>query len=175
MGLDITAYRQVKLMPDQHEGEEDYDPYGDGGFRVWSNHAEFIGRSEGVVENAYYTSTDELDFRAGSYGGYNAWREQLAEFAGYPVSPAEYHQGKLRHDQGAWDASGGPFWELIHFSDCEGTIGPVVSAKLAQDFADNQAKADTYAGPESDWFKSRYADWRKAFEMGADGGCVVFH
>ena len=77
----------------------------------------------------------------------------------------------------AWanGAQGRPFFELIHFSDCEGIIGPKISAKLAKDFADNQAKADVYRVDEASWFREKYSDWRRAFEMAADNGAVEFH
>lgn len=169
MGLDITAHRQIKKL----EGIERHDDaYDAGGFVAYAND-DFPGRAEGVEDRGAYIGTEEHDFRAGSYSGYNNWREQLAVLAGYPAD--ETADDRHRHSRAAFAASEGPFWELINFSDCEGVIGPVVSAKLAKDFADHQAKADAVEGPDADWFKSAYANWRKAFEMAADGGCVDFH
>jgi hypothetical protein len=78
----------------------------------------------------------------------------------------------MRHDAAAWGMSEGPFWELIHFSDCEGTIGPEVSAKLAQDFARYQDQADAHPDER---FRDLYATWRTAFEMASQGGAVDFH
>lgn len=72
----------------------------------------------------------------------------------------------------AWAATGGPFWELINFSDCEGVLGPATSAKLAGDFATWQEKADQHP---DEAFRVLYARWRKACEMAADGGALVFH
>jgi hypothetical protein len=71
-----------------------------------------------------------------------------------------------------WNGAQGPFSELIHFSDCEGVIGTAVSKKLAADFAafDEKAKA---AGNER--YYAKYQEWRKAFEMAANGGAVDFH
>ena len=63
-----------------------------------------------------------------------------------------------------------PFYELINFSDCEGFIGPKTSAKLAKDFAAWQEKAG-----ERGWFSEKYAQWRAAFELAANGGVVQFH
>lgn len=57
-------------------------------------------------------------------------------------------------------------------SDCEGVIGPEVSAKLVKDFADFDERAKTRGGK---YFYALYCDWRKAFEMAADGGAVSFH
>lgn len=66
----------------------------------------------------------------------------------------------------------GPFWELISFSDCDGIIGPLVSAKLAQDFGDFQPAADDHPDQH---FRDMYARWRTAFETAADTGFVDFH
>jgi hypothetical protein len=54
-------------------------------------------------------------------------------------------------------------------------FGPIVSAKLAADFAKNQERADKYETTDAEWFRLKYADWRKAFETAADGGAVNFH
>ena len=39
---------------------------------------------------------------------------------------------------------GTPFYELIDFSDCEGTIGPYTCEKLAQDFKDHLAEVESF-------------------------------
>ena len=116
-----------------------------------------------------------MGFRAGSYSGYNHWREKLAEIAGYPsIETDRFGSGlkEMRHDAGAREAGSGPFYELIWFSDCEGIIGPITSAKLARDFADFQAKADAV---EDDYWREKYGKWRQAFEMAAEEGAVDFH
>lgn len=183
MGLDITAYRRLKPCekpPGADNGDFDYDRY----FRP-DRHEEFPGRDAGMTSEWYeidQTEGGRDGFRAGAYSGYNQWREWLAALVGYPTIAHTDHRGsRLLHSAGAWEADGGPFWELIHFSDCEGTIGPVVSAKLAKDFAewDERAQAAcaamTQAGEPGAWFHQRYCDWRAAFELAADGGAVDFH
>ena len=64
------------------------------------------------------------------------------------------------------------FEELIHFSDCEGTIGPKTSAKLAKDFADWRDRAEKHTPEE--YFFAKYCDFQKAFEIAARGGAVKF-
>jgi len=114
-----------------------------------------------------------VGLHAGSYGGYNRWREQLAELAGYPAGDYEqYGRTYQSHCVPCWNGEAGPFSELINFSDCEGVIGASVSAKLAKDFADFQPKADAH---EDDRFRMKYAEWRQAFEMASDSGAVDFH
>lgn len=162
MGLDITYYKN--LTPAPSEAEDAIQLY---------DNPSFPGRSAGIDCNANYIAESSGGFRAGSYSGYNTWREELAKFAGYPaVAPERAERGSSRHDSGAWQADGGPFWELINFSDCEGTIGPIASAKLAKDFAENQSRADEYSDPS---WRQLYTAWRTAFETAAKNGAVSLH
>jgi hypothetical protein len=155
MGLDISAYRNVTRVGDSDGGDAPADCV-----RLYHN-PDFAGRSDDVPAGIY-RADDEMNFRAGSYGGYNRWREQLCALAGHGTP------------RDVWDAENpqGPFIELINFSDCEGTIGTGVSAKLARDFAEYQANADAHP---DEWFRDRYAKWRAAFEMAAQHGAVEFH
>lgn len=145
MGLDIVYFRQIH-------------PVLDDGYHLSANPA-FPGRAD-EIKDGQYGSLAHSHFRAGSYSGYNEWRNQLAFLAGYAGA------------EDAWaNCTCGPFWELINFSDCEGVIGPVTSAKLAKDFADYQEKADEH---ESPYFRDLYKDWRIAFETASDNGAVLF-
>jgi len=172
MGLDITAYRDLRpaatgegLHP-EYKDDVDYER---GYVRLHLNSA-FPGRADEFTNGGVYKASDSLRFRAGSYSGYNQWRKQLAELT------QAYRPVLLRHEPshaaGAWKASEGPFYELINFSDCEGVLGTAVSTKLAQDFAAFQAKADRH---DDEYFRRKYAEWRRAFEMAADNGAVYFH
>ena len=170
MGLDIRYYSGLKLAPGVKR---------DHALEHWKEYAVLSDaciRAEGVPDiNGVYTFDQSGGFAAGSYGTYNGWRELLAKLAGWTGAKQ------------AWKAQGGPFWELINFTDCDGTIGPVVSAKLAQDFAELQDLVDgagttSFGGDENEiepsdveWFRRVYADFRKAFETAAQGGAVVFH
>ena len=158
MGLDITAYSNlVKVQRELSETDQESGLF----IRICAHRA-WPGREAGLEPDAFYIGRDELKFSAGSYGGYGEWRRWLARLAGYG-SPQDLWEGRV---------TSGPFFELINFSDCEGTIGPVVAKKLAADFAefDDRAKA---AGPE--WEYDRYKRWRTAFEMASDSGAVDFH
>lgn len=172
MGLDISYYK--KITPMDAVFDEDGEPI-DAQTRepLECDYYQPIqnpdyDRADGITRGIY--SFEESDgFRAGSYSGYGHWRNQLAELAGYPAADRENHH---KHSATAWEAESGPFWEMITFSDCEGTIGAKTSAKLAKDFADHQAKADAH---EDELFRGLYAEWRKAFEMAAEEGAVSFH
>lgn len=172
MGLDISAYSKLVEAADaarDSAGElMDYDSYCE-----FCENPDFPGRLDGIKpETAYSFGGESTDFRAGSYGGYNAWRNQLAQLAGYPLTKYRFFgSDREGYDGGAWAAGQGPFFEQIQFTDCDGTIGPVVSAKLAKDYADHAAKAQQVGG----WFWEMYQEWQKGFELAADGGAVRFH
>lgn len=170
MGLDVTFYQGLKpLNAVRGEDGEPVDEFTktpsdlDGVFLMYNPHYQ---RHDGLFLDRLYSYEDE-DGLSHSYSGYGHWREQLARFAGWPL-----HSEEGCHAGSAWHAESGPFWELICFSDCEGTIGPVTSAKIAKDFAAYQRKANLH---EDESFRERYALWREGFELAANGGAVVFH
>jgi hypothetical protein len=156
MGLDITYYRKLRRV---ECGE--YDTVGCDHAYIWIN-PDFPGRA-GSLTDGCHEAEDTGHFRAGSYGGYNAWREALARLVG--VTPRQ-----------VWDAPDRyadlPFVGLINFSDCEGAIGPEASAALARDFAEWEDRA---AAAFDGWSLEVYRSWRAAFEAAADGGAVCFH
>ena len=173
MGLCITTYR--KLTP--ANGNEAFDEtgelkYEDGWTQLYKS-PDFPGRADDIQDRHAYKAEDSEGFHTGAYSSYNRWRDQLAELAGYQLTKyMQYGQEQQSHAAACWKGAEGPFSELINFSDCEGVIGAAVSAKLAKDFADFQAKADAH---QDERFRNKYAEWRKAFEMAADGGAVRFH
>jgi len=177
MGLDITAYRKLtKLDVLFNEDGEPVDPATrepiENYFKVNSN-PDFPGREEGLIDRAAYSYEEVDSVFSRSYGGYGRWREVLAKLAGYPATAYVRHgQTDMLHAAACWEGATGPFSELINFSDCEGVIGPVVSAKLAKDFAefDERAKAIT-----DDYFYEGYCEMRRGAEMAADGGALSFH
>jgi hypothetical protein len=155
MGLDILlATGPLTLVAEDHRdvSENQMDKVLEsGGFHCYAAPG-FAGREAPLIDGAVYAAFGGDHFRAGSYTGYGRWREALAQFA-YGVDP-----------ETVWgnpdDFADKPFFEIIHFSDCEGTIGPEVAAKLARDFEEYRQQAreawppETVAGPD-DW-----GDWR---------------
>lgn len=161
MGLDITAYRG--LTPVENAQDWDSDTRYDAGLVTLYPNPDFPDRSAPLLADVPYKPAEGFGFRAGSYGGYNGWRAELARLAGYS---ADFHGT-------GWDVpESGPFVELVNFSDCEGVLGPIVCAKLARDFAEWQERADQWGDA---YWRQKYAEWRKAIEMAADGGAVSFH
>jgi hypothetical protein len=165
MGLDITAYRRLTPAPDAELDSDGCPQEWDRYVRLREN-SDFPAHAEGVAQGVVQGFADSFGFRAGSYSGYDQWRDRLAQLVGWNSAEA------------CWQATSGgrdgPFRELINFSDCEGVIGPAVAAKLAKDFADWDERARTFGGFDG-WFVEQYERWRKAFEMAADGGAVDFH
>jgi len=84
MGLDILAYRKLREVPSAHP--DDGDKYDLDTYQVISaeviddTEANFPGRTAGLKAGVY-TFEEEFSFRAGSYSGYNEWRDNLAWFA----------------------------------------------------------------------------------------------
>lgn len=181
MGLDIAAYSKLtKIEGKTNEDGEPLDPK-TGEVMDWNCYTHLYPNPHfqeraGSITEGNYTFEDQMGFRAGSYSGYNYWREQLAKMAGYPAIEVEkYGNKEIRHDAGAWEKTEGPFWELICFSDCEGIVGTEDCVKLAKDFAENQEKVGSMDDGNPHGFAAKYSEWRKAFELASDGGCVDFH
>lgn len=176
MGLDVVAYKRIKKIDAVFDADgEPINPVTresiDYDLRAYLND-DFPGRADEIEDKAIYSSEDSFSFRAGGYGAYNAWRDELAKIAGYPIGQYEkYGRPCDSHCVSCWEGKTGPFSELINFSDCEGVIGAAVSAKLAADFDRFSAVA---ASSELPWFSDLYAKWRRAFEMASDAGAVQF-
>jgi len=170
MGLDVVAYSGIEKVDPTKYGEIDFDT--DDIWELCDEHGWFIPSTQCFsehcegVEDVPYTSEGEMSFRAGSYGGYNQWRNKLAEFAGYDSAEDVW---EMEHPWGK------PFVELINFSDCEGVIGPDLCKKLAQDFTSHRAEALKYAiESDDDWFMETYDEFMDALTFAGDHGILVF-
>lgn len=169
MGLDITAYSHLKSIGKHAEDCEEYDhiraytydsfPRSFRGIPVLDTTTiTGWGGTTTFLEGGCYLrteQTEEFHFRAGSYGGYGQWRDDLRLQFNPNQDP----------DQ--------PFYELIWFADNEGSIGPEAAADLLADFREH---ADKYAAGEFDgaWW-AKYRDWTRACELAAANGLIHFH
>ena len=168
MGLDVTAYKNVKRLT-EFTADEYGEPKDVEAVHVFID--DFKERA-GNIDDGYYTYDGSCGFRAGSYSGYNNWRDELARLAGYPVAKyAELGLERENHAAGAWAAEGGPFWELINFSDCEGVLGTEVCKKLLADFIEYDEKAKSF----DPYFYERYKEWTEGMKYAADNGFFNFH
>lgn len=167
MGLDCTAYKNIKkineedIRYDEYKDEEGnvVDKYPNNGIVFYINDISHAAKD--IDGKAVYSYEESYGWRAGSYSGYNSWRNNLAKLAGWESDHDAWENGKL----------GDSFYELINFSDCEGTLGTEVCKKLLKDFIefeDKVNKNDTY-------FYNLYLEWKKAFTIAAENGAISFH
>jgi hypothetical protein len=141
MGLNITAYgRLVKIEDEEIE-------FGDYGLTI--------------NERINICKGEKYSFRVGNYAGFKAWKDQLAQLAGYKDSLEVWNTKQA-----------GPFVELINFSDCEGTIGYIIASKLAKDFKEYNKMAKNSLTP---FFYDIYQSWQKCFEIATKDGAIQFH
>jgi hypothetical protein len=177
MGLDISAYKNIKKSDAQLD-EEGYaiDPTtgeelaGGNWFSSWIN-PDFPGRADDIEDSSVYTFEDSTGLSVG-YGGHFWWRDELAKLVGYPEAELDMgYRKEKNHFSGACQAGSGAFYELINFSDSEGVIGTEVSKKLAADFAEFEGKSKEM----DERFTSLYQQWKSAFDMASENGCVIFH
>src|SRR6266446_8290457 len=164
MGLDITAVNQA-VFDHAFDLEKCYNDNWNEIIAVWVN-PDFSGRNDDLRDGCY-RFTKRFDFRAGSYGGYNSWREELARMA------LNTTLKKIWADIDAF--RGKPFFELINFADNEGVIGPITSAKLFRDFTNLSSKAQLVSGYGPFSVYEPYLKWTKAFDLAKDTGFVIFH
>jgi len=175
MGLDVYAVKNAKRIEDPKVSEvDDLDC-------VFGGH--FADRLGSLVDGEYYEGElSDAHFGCG-YGRYGVFREMLAQLAGYAPKNTEEPKpgendfmGRLYafhhpHFVATLNSDGGPFYELINFSDCEGYIGPECCKKLADDFESFSDAADNH---DNEWFKEKYFDMKRLFLDGSQSGYVRF-
>lgn len=174
MGLDIIAIPEIEFI--EYDSKDDlldrvYDIYGNvyeyEEYQSLFAHPHFPNHWEyDLKENIYvkYDKSQEYSFRAGSYSSYNKWRNDLAKMVRYE----EYEDGV--YDETVFSATCGPFWELINFSDCEGTISPNYAKKIYNDFL----IYNDLAQKQGDQFYDKYTKFKLAFEIAHKKGVVIF-
>ena len=168
MGLDVGYYENLdaielpagaKSSDDIQEWMEENDVIevrsGDG----------FLPRLDDLRPAFYKGSGRQGSFRAGSYGGYNRWRNELCQVM------LGVNARVVWESPSKWSDS--EFYELIDFSDCEGFIGPRTCAKLARDFMKNR-KRFVQSPLTTDYDAQIYDKFQAAFVLASDTGCVRF-
>ena len=174
MGLDISYASKIKFESRSISGEGD-------NLYLYPNDS-LLDQSEGIQSGEYACEGVQDSFRAGSYSGYGSWRRILAEMIGWEIEDLWRSVETLvqrnenlndvlnENDRFSVDI---PFVELLHFSDCEGFIGPKTSAKLHSDFLEWDENAKNFDSQNS-YFYEKYQEWTEAFKVASDGGCVIF-
>lgn len=147
MGLDVFAYSNLV------QGTEG----GRASIYVNQPHA----RHRHSIEPGDYSYDEEFHFRAGSYGTYNRWRDQLGRFVGIADLAEWWKAPTLK----------GGFELILNFSDCEGVRDAGQCRILADAFRREARRAESFFDPID---LKVYGKFLKAFEFGAQSGCVVF-
>ena len=151
MGLDITAYKNIKII----ESEEPEYYFSNTGFPQ-SNMIDFENKEIQI------NFDEEFDFRAGSYGGYNKFRNELCISANN-ISDEELWASK--------DESLKFYW-LINFTDCDGYIGTSYCDILYDEFCKYE---DEVKLKLNEYFHETYDNFKEAFRLGQESGLVSFH
>ncbi|SOK58627.1 hypothetical protein [Yersinia phage fHe-Yen9-04] len=184
MGLDITAYQNIKIIdsPDLDDNDEiiglSYDEY----FNVY-NYTYFKEHFKDLEVNGYYEFEDSFNFRAGSYGGYNSWRNELAFIVCKlnNLSSTLPSDTKNLYSNIIWNLPENnniPLYKFINFSDCEGIIGTEYCNIIYKELLsiETEFKSHNYMFDDAYNHNNKLFDnWLLAFKMGSENGCVSFH
>lgn len=182
MGLDISYASRINF---EKRREPDFEEMHQNSVFLYPNDS-LLDQSEGIKAGEYICEGVQGSFRAGSYSGYGSWRKMLSELIGWEIEDLWRNVATLAQrsenlndvlsesDELKVDI---PFIELLHFSDCEGFIGPKTSAKLHVDFLEWDEKARNFRNYQlqaQNHFYEKYQEWTEAFKVASDGGCVIF-
>ena len=168
MGLDVSAYRGIKLIDtcdsDEWETKHDWDSTIHL-YPAYVDDSPYPKHLEGgnLVPNGVYTYEEAVGFRAGSYSGYNNWREALSIFALGVRPTIVWHDAARFQDR--------PFYYLINFSDCEGIITGNAAKALLADFDAHSEQCHSLA-PDLVY---TYDNFHAAFRLAVQDGFVYFH
>jgi hypothetical protein len=177
MGIDIVAYRNIRktdiaLVRDEdgyvmeREGCIFLDRRVSDSFEVAHEglYGTHPGYFDGLDDSVYYEVDQEVCPISVAYSTYNTFRDLLDEYAVRELGDARL------------------FREMIEFSDCDGTFGPVVCEKLLSDFKAHRDGFFGYADKvldEDGWFsadfaKNLYDNYIEALSEGADNGVMLY-
>jgi hypothetical protein len=181
MGLDIDYFKNPEFLIDHIDPDEDY---GDKKFIsrmglssdqsivhvfAYKGLAEHLApfplierspqESSKIVYAGFYTAIRIGRFHAGSYSGYNMFREQLCnQVLGIHPETIWEHFDEYKSEPFAW---------LINFADNEGCIGPEKCAILREDFA-SHTMPEKWNNPElnswNEFFVKQWNNWNSCFQ-----------
>ena len=154
MGLDITAYKNIRIRELTKDEEGEYY-FSNSGFK--QSNMPILENKEIQIE-----FDDVFDFRAGSYGGYNSFRNQLC-LASNNISADELWKSENENLKFYW---------LINFSDCEGYIGTDYCKILYDEFIKYEKEVKEKLSID---YHDKYDKFKEAFKLAFDNGLVNFH
>jgi len=172
MGVTIRAYPGVKYI-ERGDPEKETN-----GVAYFYPEESFIERMDGFDPGLYQYDPEDTKQISFSYSGYNLWRDMLARII-HGCSAAHIWDHKEVYVDTA-------FYELVDFSDCEGTIGPKTCEKLARDFKDHIGRVRAYVEemedstvvrlprpPSSREWLEQYEQFSAIFTLAANGAGFV--
>lgn len=172
MGLDIVAYKNVKLIESPYMGST-------GEPDVWANQVYIsIGNSEweqgdDLEAGQVYGFSYARSFYSSSYSTYGNLRNELARIAGYEplIAGSKYHGIYAARVCEDWvQGKRGVLSELIYFADNEGEIGTKTCRKILNDLH-TVSKRD---GELNEWNRGLLTNLIQTFEFAAVDGFVQF-
>lgn len=185
MGLFITGYAQAVRINDPDFEITDEDERENGEACDVHVVRGFEARLRDLPPGHYRVAGRKRFCNMGPYSAYSSWREYLAQVIhDEPIAEVWARASALEasaregHDMPA-------FYELIHFPDNTGCIGPSVCKKLHADFVqhdthfrkwvESQVGVGHIGRYDAEWLIECYVDLRDAFAVAAQGGLVKFH
>lgn len=141
---------------------------------------DYTERLDGRKPGCYIAKGEVDGFSIGRYSSYGQWRELLC-WISFRVDPEVVWSNEEEY-------KGKPFFELICMADNEGSIGPLTSKKLANDFGAIEGSVreklnevieagslKRFFGKEDTlWWLEQFDHWHKAFLVASDDGFVRF-
>ncbi|WP_313493183.1 hypothetical protein [Psychrobacter faecalis] len=173
MGLDITAYKNVKLVENPKMGDTNHP-------EVWGNQVYInIGNSEwgqgdDLESGQVYGFSYVMSVYRSSYSTYGNLRNELARIAGYEplIAGSQYRGIYAARVCDNWEqGKRGILSELICFADNEGEIGTKTCRKILNDLHTVSARA----GELNEWNQGLLTDLIQTFEFAAVDGFIQFH
>jgi len=185
MGLDTTAYRHHKLLPDLLEksnniSDDDYDEFYDS---LYANNQKLIFAYDnfphalegfGVTpfkldapwaRDSHFLTVGYASGETGpttqcSYSTHTVYREALCDYFSVTFGPG------LSREL--------PFYDLIWFADNEGTLGPAACKRLLEDY--QTFSVDMLGIADYPYHLARYhQQWYDAVSWAAQDGFIDFH
>lgn len=127
-------------------------------------------------------STRGHSFRAGSYSGFDSFRNWLAQKVGYESYPhlldktsekaGEWISARQQSKKASTAVKAGA---LFHHSDCEGFISSIDARKLYKDLVEIKANLPPVDNPPDDeaYYRAKLDDWILAAKCSKDTGATI--
>lgn len=206
MGLIVYAYEHVEkidvrthleLEEDEnlddlelHEVEEELEGIEGEVWKLHLNRDNFPHAAPTLEPSFHRLFGETHKFSGNGYHSYNYWRDHLARYSieqGFhdPLQNCPCCRQTMDNIHHLHSKSFQlkperyrdlPFYELIHFADNEGVIGPTTSEKLSKDFKRHRENVERFVNARDlkDKFVQKYGHFQKAFELASGDGVVRF-